>query len=64
MSKLHSKKHQREVDNPLPSVVNSPARWKFGRLGREGFDPHSKHPRTTQDRDQYLMDAFMKQLEI
>ncbi|KAL4208516.1 hypothetical protein AB4K20DRAFT_1970171 [Rhizopus microsporus] len=49
MSKLHSKKHQREVDNPLPSVVNSPARWKFGRLGREGFDPHSKHPRGDTD---------------
>ncbi|CEG76379.1 hypothetical protein RMATCC62417_11281 [Rhizopus microsporus] len=64
VSKLHSKKRQREVDSPFPSVVNFPARWKFGRLGREGFDSPPKRSCITQDRDQYLMDAFMEQLEI
>ncbi|CEG73671.1 hypothetical protein RMATCC62417_09005 [Rhizopus microsporus] len=61
MSKHHSKKRQREVGNPFPSVVNSPARWKSG---REGFGPPHKRHRATQDRVQYLMDIFMEQLEI
>ncbi|CEG68482.1 hypothetical protein RMATCC62417_04734 [Rhizopus microsporus] len=64
MAKLHSKKCQREEDSTFPSVVNSPVRWMFGRLGRERSDPPPKCPRITQDRDQYLMDAFMEQLEI
>lgn len=64
MPKLHSKKCQREEDSTFPSVVNSPVRWMFGRLGRERSDPPPKCPRITQDRDQYLINASLEQLKI
>jgi hypothetical protein len=67
---MHEKKRQRSNYVPESTVVNPPASWVTRTTKRsrnesvEGTGTSSKRPFTAKDRDEFLMNGFMEQLEI
>ncbi len=67
---MHEKKRRRSNYVPESTVVNPPASWvtRATKISRsesvEETGTSSKRPFTAKDRDEFLMNGFMEQLEI
>ncbi|KAG1180356.1 hypothetical protein G6F70_001280 [Rhizopus microsporus] len=60
---MREKKKQRVVYDPEKAMINRPASWKRS-ASEELTSSSPKHARRSPEREEYLMNTFMEQLEI